>query len=114
MGNTSVLRETALIEAFNLKSAIEHLGIVLYMAVGKNQLYDFGVGAPPILVYFSGDWDVHWVNGDIDPWPYEEGHELLKKLKQTAKGSPERTPHDHAWISSLRYMTKNMEAAKDG
>ena len=19
-----------------------------------------GVGAPPILVYFSGDWDVHW------------------------------------------------------
>ena len=20
----------------------------------------FGVGAPPILVYFSGDWDVHW------------------------------------------------------
>ena len=20
----------------------------------------FGVGAPPILVYFSGDWEVHW------------------------------------------------------
>ena len=20
----------------------------------------FGVGAPPILVYFGGDWDVHW------------------------------------------------------
>ena len=25
----------------------------------------FGVGAPPILVYFSGDWDVHWRNGTL-------------------------------------------------
>ena len=34
------------------------------MAVGKNQWYHVGVGAlgaPPILVYFSGDWDVHGV-----------------------------------------------------
>ena len=23
----------------------------------------WGVGAPPILVYFSGDWDVHWGYG---------------------------------------------------
>ena len=23
----------------------------------------FGVGAPPILVYFSGDWAVHWGYG---------------------------------------------------
>ena len=30
------------------------------MAVGQNQWYNFGVGAPPILVYFSGDWEVHW------------------------------------------------------
>ena len=29
------------------------------MAVGQNQWYHFGVGAPPILVNFSGDWDVH-------------------------------------------------------
>ena len=32
----------------------------LDMAVGQNQWYHFGVGAPPVLVYFSGDWDVHW------------------------------------------------------
>ena len=32
----------------------------LHMAVGQNQWYHFGVGAQPILVYFSGDWDVHW------------------------------------------------------
>ena len=29
--------------------------------MGQNQWYHFGVGEPPILVYFSGDWDVHWV-----------------------------------------------------
>ena len=29
------------------------------MTVGQNQWYHFGVGAPPILVYFSGDWDFH-------------------------------------------------------
>ena len=28
------------------------------MAVAQNQWYHFGVGSPPILVYFSGDWDV--------------------------------------------------------
>ena len=31
------------------------------LAVGQNPWYHVGAGAPPILVYFSGDWDVHWV-----------------------------------------------------
>ena len=31
-------------------------------AVGQNQWYHFGVGALT-LVYFSGDWDVHWGYG---------------------------------------------------
>ena len=45
------------------------------MAVGQNQWYNFGVGAPPILVHFSGDWDVHWgYNLAFDPWPH--GHIL--------------------------------------
>ena len=26
----------------------------------KNQWYHFWIAAPPILVFFSGDWDVHW------------------------------------------------------
>ena len=30
-----------------------------HVAVGQNPWYHFGVGAPPILVNFSGDWDVH-------------------------------------------------------
>ena len=29
----------------------------------QNQWYHFGIGAPPILVYFTGDWDVHWGYG---------------------------------------------------
>ena len=42
-----------------------------YMAVCQNEWYHFGVGAPPIVVFFSGDWDVHWGNNlDFDPWPY--------------------------------------------
>ena len=40
------------------------------LAVCQNQWYHFGVGAPPISVYFSGDWDVHWgYDLDFDPWP---------------------------------------------
>ena len=35
----------------------------------KTQLYHFGVGAPPILVYFSG---VHKGVRYFDPWPYVE------------------------------------------
>ena len=31
--------------------------------MGQNQWYHFGVGAPPILVYFSRDWDVDWGYG---------------------------------------------------
>ena len=35
------------------------LSMWIHVAVGQNQWYHFGVGAPPILVNFSGDWDVH-------------------------------------------------------
>ena len=37
------------------------------MAVGQNQWFHVGVAAPPILVFFSGDGDVHWGY----PWPDE-------------------------------------------
>ena len=30
---------------------------------GSKPMVPFWVGAPPILVYFSGDWDVHWGYG---------------------------------------------------
>ena len=31
--------------------------------MGQNQWCHFGVGAPPILIYLSWDWDVHWGYG---------------------------------------------------
>ena len=31
-----------------------------HVTMVQSQCYHFGIGAPPILVYFSGDWDVHW------------------------------------------------------
>ena len=41
-----------------------------YMAVGQNQWYHFGVGAPPMLVDFS--WGLGCSLGvrDFDPWPH--------------------------------------------
>ena len=45
-------------------------GAAQYVAVGQNQWYHFGVGAPLILVNFGGDWDVHWgYDLAVDPWP---------------------------------------------
>ena len=47
------------------------------------------VGAPPILVFFSGDWDAHWGYGILtyfDPWPcqnpriIEAERTLLRRL----------------------------------
>ena len=60
------------------------------MAVGQNQCYLFGRGAPPILVYFSGDWDVHWgYDLDLDHWTYCKApdvspYESLGYVKGTA------------------------------
>ena len=44
-----------------------------YMAMAQDQWYNFGIGAPPILVYFSGDWDVHWVRGFDQQKRYQNG-----------------------------------------
>ena len=35
----------------------------------------FGVGAPPVLVHFHGDWDVHWGYGILT-----HGHFLVEAL----------------------------------
>ena len=34
-----------------------------HVAMVQNQWYHFEIGAPLIVVYFSGDWDVHWGTG---------------------------------------------------
>ena len=47
----------------------------------QNQWYHFGVGAPLMLVYFSGDWDVHWgygflTHGHLSLWCPVAGQEV--------------------------------------
>ena len=55
-------------ELFNTRQ-ISNL-LLTYMAVGQNQWYHFGVGAPLILVHCSGDWDVHrGYDLGFDHWP---------------------------------------------
>ncbi|WP_428379718.1 hypothetical protein [Marinobacter adhaerens] len=39
--------------------------------------YNFGVGAPPISVYFSGDWDVRWGYGLFTHGHLSEGKNVL-------------------------------------
>ena len=46
-----------------------------HVAAGQNQRYHFGVGAPPILVHFSGDWDVRsgygfLTHGHVSPFHF--------------------------------------------
>ena len=55
------------------------------MAVGQNQWYNFGVGAPPILVYFSGDWDVHWGHGLLTHGIFDQ---LVDWRKRIFEGQP--------------------------
>ena len=45
---------------------VANLLVESHMIVGQSQWYHFGVGAQPILVFVSGDWDVHWGYG-VDP-----------------------------------------------
>ena len=39
--------------------AVGNMAVVVKAVCGSHS----GVGAPPILVYLSGDWDVHWNYG---------------------------------------------------
>ena len=61
----------------------------------------FGVGAPPMLLYFSGFWDVHW-----GCWILTHGHVGSRKTAQGAVMPVMRRfrflmPHLVRWISFL-------------
>ena len=47
----------------------------------------FGIGAPPILVYFSWDWDVHWGYGVLTHGPCLSGspREVLTSRVSTSE-----------------------------
>ena len=69
------------------------------VAVGQNQWYHFGVGAPPILVYFSGDWDVHWgceilTHGHVFQWEKRKGGiRLARDCRPGHRGGAESAGH---------------------
>ena len=44
-------------------SIMQHVGVVPHGCGSKPMVSHFGVGAPPTLVYFGGEWDVHWGYG---------------------------------------------------
>ena len=50
---------------------------MIWLCTGQNQQHHFRVGAPPILVYFSWDWDVHWGYGLLT-----HGHMSLSQDEQ--------------------------------
>ena len=62
------------------------------MAVGQHQWYHFGVGAPPILDYFSGDWDVRWGYGVLT-----HGHTYIFIVSQGAASTIRRRRWLSAW-----------------
>ena len=77
------------------------------MALGQNQWYLFGVGAPPILVYFSGDWDVHWgYDLDFDPWLNES--KWMPRAVRDLEWDKEPTSFFVAdWVPEVRSFSHN-------
>ena len=62
------------------------MNMELYKAVGQNQWYHVGVGAPDILVYFSGDWDTGFDGGKESPF-------AISRLLGAMFGSAEKESH---------------------
>ena len=65
-------------QGFATRRGIDWTRLSSNLAVGQNQWYHFGIGAQPIFVYFSGDWDAHWGYGILT-----HGH---LKLRQQTNG----------------------------
>ena len=68
------------------------------VAVGQNQWRRFGVGAPPILVYFSGVWDVHWRYGILT-----HGHVMrILKIQQDSKKQKAQIDYINPGVHKIR------------
>ena len=66
--------------------------------MGQNQWYHLGAGAPPILVYFSGDWDGHWGYGILTHGFFSVLNINPQSLCQWKLGSPHLPA---AWPSGM-------------
>ena len=72
----------------------------------KTKWYHFGVGAPPMFVYFKGLWDVHWGYGSLT-----HGHISLGDSQAIGPPRPHPGAADLTWRSRLAL---SREAAYDG
>ena len=50
-------KQMALLGQVTACVALQHVAMV------QNQWHHVGIGVPPSLIYFSGDWDAHWGYG---------------------------------------------------
>ena len=70
--------------------------------------YHFGVGAPPVLLYFGGDWDVHWrITGiltlAVSLWaPYEDSCPPLETFRKSPKEGRWQ------WVSAFKIGAKGL------
>ena len=62
----------------------------------QNQWYHIGIGAPPILVHFSGDWDVHWGYGVLTLRPVDNRSATRHKLGDVVLGGSKKLTEDAA------------------
>ena len=77
---------------------------VSQVAVGQKQWYHFGIGAPPILVYISGDWDVHWGYGLLTHGQVlaKQKHHVPIYLHPTKHTTTDETGFVHSCPSTTR------------
>ena len=71
--------------------------------------YHFGIGAPPILVYFSGDWDVYW-----GPWPSGATLRPDPRWRPGARRCPGHLPVRRAESPGLRLGTSGRRDGRMG
>ena len=74
--------------------------------------YHFGVCAPPILVYVSGDWDVHWgygllTHGHLYTPTHPDG---LRSLPHIALKYKQRAAADlYSWFAECMHVSYNVD-----
>ena len=64
----------------------------MWLWLSKPMGSHFGVGAPPILVYVGGDWDVHWGYGVLT-----HGHMVVSAKIDFPSQFPTQLPN---WVST--------------
>ena len=83
------------------------------MAVGQNQWYHFGVGAPPVLDYFTGHWDVDWGYGVLTHGHMPRPNPIIFSGRKEIPESPvaHRSIHPRLEVKSSMSWTSTAAAS---